>query len=83
MACIALDPTLEALSKEYVNRVQFVTVDVDQHREIAQYFQIGSIPAVFIIEDKTVRTTLVGMRDKDTYRAALNEALKLAETRKQ
>ncbi|MDR2579258.1 MAG: hypothetical protein LBC70_10720 [Chitinispirillales bacterium] len=82
MACIALDPTLEELSREYAGKVQFVTVDVDLHREISQYFRIDAIPAVFIIEDKTVRIAINGMRDKDTYRNALNDVLKLAESRR-
>jgi predicted DsbA family dithiol-disulfide isomerase len=36
---------------------------------------------VFIIEDKTVRTALNGVRDKKVYKDAIESALKLAAER--
>ncbi|MDR3012163.1 MAG: thioredoxin family protein [Chitinispirillales bacterium] len=80
-ACRALEPTIEELKREYKDRVLFMRVDVDIHREITQYFRVQGIPAVFIVEDKTVRTKIPGMNRKEAYRTALDEALKLAAER--
>ena len=82
MPCKILDPILEEVEKEYKGRVLFMKVNIDVHMGLAQYFQVQAIPTVFIIEDKTVRTALPGVRDKATYKNALDSALKLAEERK-
>jgi thioredoxin-like negative regulator of GroEL len=48
---------------------------VDIHRSIAAYFNITSIPAVFIIKDKTVVKMLPGLQPREVYVNALNEIL--------
>jgi len=82
MPCKILDPILEEVEKEYKGRVLFMRVNVDAHLGLVQYFQVQAVPTVFIIEDKTVRTALPGVRDKAAYKNALDSALKLAEERK-
>jgi len=82
MPCRILDPILEEVEKEYKGRVLFMKVDIDVHRGIAQYFQVQAIPTVYVIEDKTVRSSLPGVRDKAAYVAAIEGALKLAKERK-
>jgi len=75
--CRILDPILKELEKEYGKRVEFMKVNVDVHRRISGYFGVSSIPAVFIIRDKTVQRALTGVRDKTEYRRALDEVLAL------
>jgi thioredoxin 1 len=81
MACRILEPTIEGLKKEFEGRVEFVRVDVDVHRGITSYFGVTAMPTVFVIEDKTVRSALQGVRSKDAYRAEINKALDLAKGR--
>jgi thioredoxin 1 len=83
MPCRILDPVIEELKKEYEGRVLFVKVDVDIHRSIARFFRVNSVPSVFIIEDKTVRTMIPGVQSRDAYKRAIEDALRLAASRKQ
>jgi len=80
--CRYLDPIIEEIEKEYKGKVLFLKVNVDTQIAITQYFRVTSVPTVFIVEDKTVRAAFPGVRDKRTYTKAIDDALKLAATRK-
>jgi thioredoxin 1 len=73
--CRMLNPTLEKLEKQYHGKVLFLKVNVDYNRQIAAYFGIQGIPAVFVIRDKAVKRALVGVRPEADYRAAIDEVL--------
>ena len=73
--CKMLNPIIKQLEKDYDKKVLFLKVNVDIHRSIAAYFNITSIPAVFIIKDKTVVKMLPGLQPREVYVNALNEIL--------
>ena len=79
--CRMLDPIIEELEKEYKGRVLFMKVNVDTQIGITQYFRVNSVPTVYIVEDKTARAAFPGVRDKNTYKKAIEDALKLAAER--
>lgn len=61
--CKMIAPVLEDLSKTYTD-VTFIKVNVDELGEIAQRYEVMSIPALFAIkEGKTVRNG-VGFQPK-------------------
>jgi thioredoxin 1 len=70
-----LDPVMDTLRKEYKGRVQFVKVNVDAHRQIAGYFRVQGIPAIFVITDSSVQNYLVGYHPKSDYKKALDSVL--------
>jgi thioredoxin 1 len=73
--CRMISPIIAKLEKTYHGRVLFMKVNVDYNRQIAAYFQIQGIPAVFIIRDKAVKRALVGVRRDADYRKAIEEVL--------
>jgi thioredoxin 1 len=73
--CRMLNPVIKQLEEEYKGRVEFMKINVDVHRSIAQYFGISGIPAVFIVKDKAVINGMVGLRPIADYQAALKAAL--------
>jgi thioredoxin 1 len=73
--CRLLNPIIKQLEKDYDKKVFFVKVNIDVHRSIANYFSVNSIPAVFIINDKTVLKMLPGLQPREAYVNALNEVL--------
>jgi len=81
--CRYLDPIIAELEKEYKGRVLFIKVDIDVHFAISAYFSVSAVPTVYIIEDKTVRAALPGVRYKRDYVDAIEAALKLAKDRQQ
>jgi len=81
--CRYLDPIIAELEKEYKGRVLFIKVDVDIHLALSAYFSVSAVPTVYVIEDKTVRAALPGVRSKRDYVEVIESALKLAKDRQQ
>jgi len=79
--CRLLNPTLAKLEKKYDGKVKFMKVNVDIHRGISQYFRISSIPAVFIISDKTVQKAFLGLQPEEVYSTALDSILLAAKNK--
>lgn len=61
--CQMLSPIMEELSQE-VNEVKIVKVDVDEATDLAEMFQIMSIPTVLYIKDRKVVLTELGFKPK-------------------
>ena len=49
--CRMLAPVLEELSDEYEGKASFVAVDTDENSDLAESFNIMSIPAVVLMKD--------------------------------
>jgi len=80
-ACRMLEPVVADLHKEYKGRVEFIRVDVDVQKGLSAYFSVTALPTVFVIEDKTVRSSLKGLRDKKAYINEIDKALAMAKER--
>ncbi|MDV4150501.1 thioredoxin [Clostridium sp. AL.422] len=68
--CKMIAPVVEEVSKE-VNNARFVKVDVDQNENLANKYQISSIPTLMIFKNGTPVDTLVGFMPKDSLKAAV------------
>ena len=69
--CMMLSPTIEELAHDLEGKVKVGKVNVDEEPELANMFNIMSIPTVMIFKNGEVTETLVGMRPKDAYLEAL------------
>src|SRR5262245_16086912 len=58
--CRALGPALEQLADEHAGQVKVVKVNTDEHQDLAQQFQIRSIPAVKLFRGGRVVDEFVG-----------------------
>ena len=79
--CRYLDPIIEELEQEYKGKALFIKVDVDVHQALSAYFSIRAIPTVCIIEDKTLRNKMPGVRRKQDYADVIDAAIKLSKER--
>ena len=70
--CKMLEPTLEALSKEFEGRAVIGRVDTDKHM-VARKFGINKLPTVMVIRDKEIKKTWHGVVPKATIAEALEE----------
>lgn len=69
--CKAFKPILEELKKENES-VEFIDVNVDEHKELAREYGVRSIPIVFFIRDGEIQSNLVGMKTKDAIQENIN-----------
>ena len=72
--CKMIAPVVEEVAKE-VNNARFVKVDVDQNENLANKYQISSIPTLMIFKNGTPVDTLVGFMPKDSLKAAVVKQL--------
>jgi len=79
MPCKMLNPIIKEIRQKYEGRVEVMKINIDKHKQIAQYFQVSSIPAVFIVNDRTVVKKLLGVNPKDAYMNAIEEVLSKKE----
>lgn len=66
--CKTLGPILEKVIGETNGAVELAKVDVDTNPEIAQAFQVQSIPAVFALKDGKIVDTFVGALPESAIR---------------
>lgn len=73
--CHMIAPSIAQLEKEYKGRITVMRINIDMHREIADYFQVQSIPIVFLVKDKAVVKFVPGAQPKEAYKRAIEEVL--------
>ncbi len=73
--CKIMSPVLEEISKEFTN-IKFAKLNVDEHPEIAQDFEINAIPTLIVFHKGKELTRLVGFITKAVLKGKLLEVTK-------
>lgn len=72
--CKMLAPVIQGLAQEFP-AVTFETVDVDANPDMAQHFNIRSVPTVLLLNnDESILQTFVGVQPRQTYIDAIKTA---------
>jgi thioredoxin 1 len=71
--CKTQDPILDDLEDDY-GGVEFEKVDVDQNQDVANQYQVRSLPTLIIENDDGVFERFVGVTQREDIEAALQEA---------
>lgn len=75
--CKRLEPMLRQIAQHYNGTVDFYRVNVDQNRDIADVFQIRSIPLLLICPLEGEPKSIVGLYTQREYIRVINQALGL------
>lgn len=67
--CKMLSPVYEALGNEMVEKADFLKVDIDQSMELAQKFEVSTVPTVIIFKDGKPVDRLIGFIPKDNLKS--------------
>ena len=73
--CKMLGPVVEEVSKDYPE-IQFAKVNVDDNMDLAERFQIMSIPQIYMFKDGEVIGKFGGYRDAGGVKAFIEENTK-------
>lgn len=73
--CLALGPTIEALSKEYEGKVTVGKVNVDENPQLSVDYGITSIPAVLFFKNGQVVDKQVGAAPKNVFDKKIQQHL--------
>ena len=71
--CQMLGPTIEQLSEELKDSVKVVKINIEEAPDLAEKYNIQSIPTVLIIKNGQIKQTLNGLRGKQDYLDALTK----------
>jgi len=72
--CKTQDPIIEELEEEWGDRVTFEKVDVDENQDVANEYQVRSIPTIVVENDDGVVERFVGVTQADKLEDAFEEA---------
>ena len=72
--CKTQDPILEDLEEEWGDRVSFEKIDVDENQEVANEYQVRSIPTLVVENDDGVVERFVGVTQREKLEDALQKA---------
>jgi thioredoxin 1 len=75
--CRMVAPIMEEFAKEYKGKIRIYKVNTDGEQELAQMFQIRSIPAVMFVPKKGKPQMSVGALPKESFKQMINEVLKV------
>ena len=74
--CKMVSPIIESLSKEYAGRAKFVKINTDYNPDLAQRYEIMSIPTIMIFKNGQVQSSTIGAGPATMYRQKIDAALK-------
>ncbi len=75
--CKLFAPVFEKVSKEYAGKANFVKVDVDTNPELAQQWNIRSVPTIIVAHPTTRQYAMAqGAMSEEDFKAFLDQALK-------
>ena len=77
MPCKMMSPILDELAIDLAGKVKIVKVDTSdsQNQDLAQQYQIQSIPNMKLFKDGQIVAEFIGMRSKDNLKNDLNAHL--------
>jgi thioredoxin 1 len=73
--CKTIAPVLEELATEYAGRLTIAKLNVDDHREATEQFNIRGIPTLILFKNGEAEATKVGALSKSQLAAFLDSNL--------
>lgn len=73
--CKAMGPVVEELAKEYEGKAKVGKINTDENQNIAMEYGVMSIPTFIVFKGGKAVKKMIGMQDKRTLVAAIEEAL--------
>lgn len=76
--CLRIAPVLEKFAEEMKDELKIAKVNVDEQRDLAQQYQIYSIPNMPIFKNGKIVNRIIGAYPEDAMRMMIKEALQKA-----
>ena len=70
--CRMLTPIFDELSVKLANKASFLKIDIDQSMELAQAYQITSVPTIMIFKDGHRQEILTGFMPQVVLEEKIN-----------
>jgi thioredoxin 1 len=75
MPCLMMSPIIDELSEKFKGKIKFGKVNVEDNQELAQKFNVNSIPNIMIFKDGEVAENFTGAMSAEDLEEKLNNYL--------
>jgi len=72
--CKTQDPILEELESDWEDRFEVEKVNVDEQQDVANEYQVRSLPTLIVENDDGIVERFVGVTQRENLEAALEQA---------
>ncbi|MBT4257749.1 thioredoxin [archaeon] len=76
MPCMMMGPILEEVSAKFEGKIKFGKVDVGEYQDIAQKFNVSSIPNFTLLKNGTILDQFTGSMSEEDFEEKLNSHLR-------
>lgn len=73
--CKSIAPVIEELSKEFEGKIAFAKIDIDEFPELAEEYNVASIPTLIMFEGGEEISRIVGAYPKERLKAKIERML--------
>ena len=73
--CRMVGPIVEELEADYLGKIKFVKVNVDEANALASKYNVFSIPTLMIFNKGEIVAQQVGAASKETYKNMIDKAI--------
>lgn len=73
--CRMIGPVIEELATEYKGKAKVCKVDVDEQPELAERFQVMTIPTVIVFKNGQIAEKTIGAKSKQAFAQMIDKQL--------
>ena len=75
MPCQMLSPIISELAEEYKDKIKVCKLNVDDNPDLAEKYEVMSIPTLFFFKNGQVINSTVGVISKDNLKNKINNMI--------
>ena len=76
MPCLTMSPIIDKLSEKFKGKIKFIKINVGENQELAQKFNVSSIPNFVLLKDGEIIDQFIGSRSSEEFEEKLNSFVK-------
>ena len=75
MPCVIMSPIVDEVSKKFKGKIKVGKINVDENHEIAEKYNVRSIPTFILFKDKKIIDQFIGSISKEELEKKLKKYL--------
>ena len=73
--CKMLSPIFQEVETNFNGMASFLKINIDNHMEIAQQYQISTIPTILIFKNGNVEDRMIGFNSKEAIESKIKKVI--------
>ncbi|MBS3124584.1 thioredoxin [Candidatus Woesearchaeota archaeon] len=75
MPCVIMSPIVDEIGKKFRDKLKVGKINVDENHEIAQKYNVRSIPTFILFKDGKIKEQFVGAVSKEKFEEEIKKRL--------